>query len=169
MARPTHRCPTPMPLFSRLFGVGGGCCVLAPLLTRLSAISSSLFTFRWSFLRLALVRPGLRRFSGRPLRPSGRKPGGLDGRNGSPILPGAFLSAGNRFPPDDFVWRRLPSPLFLLHDFSLIGVDQAKIMQQFKVLQRPLRVLRDARRCSLQEEAVRVEWPTSPRNRFSKR
>jgi hypothetical protein len=28
---------------------------------------------------------------------------------------------------------------------------------QFKVLQRPLRVLKDARRCNLQEEEVRVE------------
>ncbi|WP_164736345.1 hypothetical protein [Rhizobium vallis] len=31
--------------------------------------------------------PALRRFQGRPLRPSGRKPGGLDGRNGLGFFP----------------------------------------------------------------------------------
>ncbi|AVC48464.1 hypothetical protein RLV_3299 [Rhizobium leguminosarum bv. viciae] len=92
---------TPLPdadaAFSRPFGVGGGCCVLAPLLSQLFAISSSRFTFHWPFARLALVRPGLRRFSGRPLRPSGRKPGGLDGRNGLPIPRRSFGTPSNRF------------------------------------------------------------------------
>ncbi|MBB4522183.1 hypothetical protein ACU8MP_02860 [Rhizobium leguminosarum] len=92
---------TPLPdadaAFSRPFGVGGGCCVLAPLLSQLFAISSFRFTFHWPFARLALVRPGLRRFSGRPLRPSGRKPGGLDGRNGLPIPRRSFGTPSNRF------------------------------------------------------------------------
>ncbi|MBX5161308.1 hypothetical protein HJB89_30000 [Rhizobium sp. NZLR8] len=98
MARPTRRCPTPMPLFLA-FGVGGGCCVLAPLASQLVVIWPFPFVFFWPFCRLALVRPGLRRFSGRPLRPSGRKPGGLDGRNGSPILPALFLLAGKSIFP----------------------------------------------------------------------
>jgi len=35
-------------------------------------------------------------------------------------FPGALLARRQiDFLPDDFVWRRLPSPLSLLHDFSL--------------------------------------------------
>ncbi|WP_171898265.1 hypothetical protein [Rhizobium leguminosarum] len=125
MARPAYRCPTPMPLFQQAFGVGGGCCVLAPLISQLLAIWSSPVIFRWPFCRLALVRPGLRRFSGRPLRPSGRKPGGLDGRNGSPILPGAFLQAGKSiFPLMILFGEGVRLHYLYCMILALIGIDQ---------------------------------------------
>jgi len=57
MARPTHRRLMPMPLVSRPFGIGGGCCVLAPLFRGLFRISTFSAIFHWSFFRLALVRP----------------------------------------------------------------------------------------------------------------
>ncbi|WSH65983.1 hypothetical protein U8Q05_05665 [Rhizobium ruizarguesonis] len=90
-----------------------------------AAVGDFIFLVHFSlvFFRLALVRPGLRRFSGRPLRPSGRKPGGLDGRNGLPILPGALL------PRRIFLPMILFGEGFRLHYLycmisALVGIDQ---------------------------------------------
>ncbi|ABC89669.1 hypothetical protein RHE_CH00858 [Rhizobium etli CFN 42] len=108
-------------------------------------------TFPWPFFRLALVRPALRRFSGRETVAAIRAKCPADLMAATDSLNSRRVFRGRQidFPPDDFVWRRRAAPLSLPHDF-MPWSESAKAKNH-------VCVLKDARRRSLREEAMRVE------------